>query len=427
MTTVEERPREFLLDPEPQKIRYTIISVDDHLIEPRHMFEGRVERKFADRAPRIIELQPGEQYEDALGLKRAAPPNRTSEAWTYEGKTYTSIGLNAVVGHKDYDKLRAEPAAFDDMRPGCFDVNARIHDMNLGGVYASINFPSLITGFAGVMYSNSQDPGLGRAVMRAWNDWFFEEWYSAYPERIIPLAITWLTDPEVGAQEIRRNAERGFKAVTLPEIPHRLGLPTLHSGYWDPIMRACEETETVVCLHVGSAGHFDTVPQDGARFEKSVTLFPALSLATCVEWLWSGLPARFPNLKIALSEGGIGWVAMLIDRLNYMADHAGSTSDSEWTGGLRASDLLLRNFWFCMLDDPSSLYQIEQIGPGKIMVETDYPHADSTWPNCQDLLHDRFTAGGLSDATIRAVTHETAAKLFRHPLPANPLPGAEIN
>jgi hypothetical protein len=136
--------------------------------------------------------------------------------------------------------------------------------MNINGVWASLNFPvahhrflSHITGFCGRVYSGCSDPELGCAVTHAWNDWLYEEWYLAYPERIIPNALTIIADAELAAKEIRRNADRGFKAVTMPERPHRIGLPSIFDDYWEPVMRACVGTDTVVCLHVGSTGMLD--------------------------------------------------------------------------------------------------------------------------------------------------------------------------
>ena len=99
-------------------------------------------------------------------------------------------------------------------------------------------------------------------MVRAWNDWHLEDWAGAYPDRIIPCQIPWLLDPELAADEIRRNAARGFKAVSFPENPEPLGLPSIHTGYWDPLLAACEETDTVVCLHVGSSGATPTTSSD---------------------------------------------------------------------------------------------------------------------------------------------------------------------
>jgi len=389
-----------LPDPEPREVLCTIISVDDHLVEPPHLFEGRLPKALEQHAPRVISNDEG------------------IECWEYDGQLYRQIGLNAVAGRPKEDWL-LQAANFSEMRPGCFDIHERIRDMDINGVWASVNFPSQITGFCGTVFARSSDQDVGFAVMQAWNDWLCEEWWSPYPERIVPMGITWLTDPVRGAEEIKRNAERGFTAVTLPEQPHRIGLPSLFSGYWDPILRACEETDTVVCLHVGSTG-LTAMPTDAPQLELGATLFGALSLNTCAEWLWSGVALRFPGLKIALAEGGIGWVPMLKDRLDYMMAHGGH-EDGLWPSSeLSPTDVLERNFWFCSIDDPSLVPVIDRIGPDRIMLEVDYPHADSTWPDTQAFVQEHWASVGVE--TLRKVSHLNAASLFRHPLPAVTLP-----
>ncbi|MCU1456387.1 MAG: amidohydrolase 2 [Actinomycetia bacterium] len=389
-----------LPDPEPADVRYTIISVDDHVVEAADTFTGRVPQRFADDAPKVVLTDTGD------------------EAWVFDGVTYVQLGLNAVVGRNEAGEHGQEPTRFDQMRRGCWDPDARIADMDLNGVWASLNFPSLITGFCGTVYSRASDPQLGHAVMQAWNDWIYERWYQPYPERIIPLGITWLVDPQLAAAEIRRNAARGFRAVSLPEQPHLLGLPSLHSGYWDPVIAACVETDTVVCLHVGSSGVADRAPD--APGSVSGTLFSALSLSACVDWLWSGIPVRFPGVKIAMSEGGIGWVPMLLDRLDYIIERARFGRVDWMATDIWPAEVLQRNFWFCTIDDPSMLPCRERIGVDRIMLEVDYPHGDSTWPDTQAIVDERF--GGFPADEVRKMTHENAAKLYRHPLPATCLP-----
>ena len=110
--------------------------------------------------------------------------------------------------------------------------------MDLNGVWASVNFPSMITGFCGRVYSSAKDPELGLATTRAWNDWMVEEWWQQHPDRIVPLGITYLADPEQAAAEIRRNAARGFMAVTLPERPHQIGFPSIFDDALGPDDRA---------------------------------------------------------------------------------------------------------------------------------------------------------------------------------------------
>jgi predicted TIM-barrel fold metal-dependent hydrolase len=395
---MELDPELFLPDPEPREVLATIISVDDHLVEPPDMFEGRLPAHLQDRAPRIVDDEWGHQV------------------WEFDGQQHSQVGMNAVVGRRP-ETVRVEPFRFDQMRRGCFDVDARVRDMDINGVWASLSFPSMITGFCGRVYSQCTDPELGLATTRAFNDWVHDEWWQPHPDRIIPLGITWLTDPELGAAEIRRNAARGFRAVTLPERPHQIGLPSIFDEHWAPILEACADTGTVVCLHVGSSGMGDIPPGcDRAVMPLVATLFSQLSLQACTEWLWAGWSVRFPELQVAMAEGGIGWVAMLLDRLENIVDRSGYGLG--WDE--RPADVLRRSFWFCTIDDPSTIDTRHAIGIGHIMVEVDYPHGDSTWPDTQTVIERAW--GHLPAVERRMLCCENAAALFRHPLPEVVLP-----
>ena len=385
-----------LPDPEPAVVKYTIISVDDHLVEPPDMFEGRLPARLQDRAPRVVIDERGH------------------EVWEFEGQRFTQVGMNAVAGRSQSLK-NLEPTRFADMRRGCWDIHERIRDMDLNGVWASLNFPSMITGFCGRTFAQIADQDLGWETTRAWNDWLHDEWWRPYPERTIPMGITFLSDPEKAAAEIRRNAERGFVAVTLPERPHRIGLPTLFTGYWDPIIEACAETDTVIALHVASSGGYE-LPEMAPALQLGATMFGQLSMSACAEWLWSGYPLKYPNLKITMSEGGIGWVAMLLDRLDNIIDRSGYGMG--WD--IRPSEVLQRNFWFCTLDDPSTIVTRHRIGIENIMFETDYPHGDGTWPDTQRVVAETY--GDLPSDELRAILCENAARVFRHPLPDEVLP-----
>ncbi len=391
--------RPLLPDPEPREVKYTLISVDDHLMEPPHTFEGRLPQKLQAQAPKVVETEEGHQI------------------WSILGKPYFQVGFMCVAGRPREDH-RVEPARFDEVRPGCYLIDERIKDMDIGGIHASVNFPSGVTGFGGTLFSELEDAELGLACTRAWNDWLFEEWYGSYPDRIVPLGITYLADLEKGAAEIRRNAKRGFTAVTLPEQPHRLGYPPVFDSSWEPIIQACAETETVLNLHIGSSG-FAPMPPGAPMLELGATLFGPMAIAACAEWLWSGWPAKYPELKIAMSEGGIGWVAGLMDRVdNIMARSGYGQGWPDKTIG--PSDVLRRNFWFCMIDDPSTVVTRHTIGVENIVFESDYPHGDGTWPDTQKVIED--TLGALPVEEIRAITHENAARLYRHPLPEVLLP-----
>lgn len=400
--TVGGRPADgkvtFLPEPDRRPRRYTLVSVDDHLVEPPDMFEGRMPKGLADRAPHVVEDESGTQ------------------AWVYEGQRYPNLGFNAVVG-RPIEECGFEPQRFDEMRPGAWQIDARIADMDIDGVYASLNFPSALIGFAGQrLQQATDDPDLALAIVRANNDWHLEEWAGPHPDRIIPCQIPYLLDPEVAASEIRRNAERGFRAVTFSEAPHKLGLPSIHSTYWDPFLRACEETDTVVCLHIGSAGESPSTGPDAPPDTIGI-LFFGYAMFSAVDWLFSMIPVRFPRLKILMAEGGIGWVPGLLDRLDHAQRY--QAMYGTWTSaiGSTPAEVLKRNFWFCALDDPSTFAIADRIGIENITLESDYPHLDCAWPDTQSVIHRQVK--DRSPDEIAALTWRNASQLLRHPVPSS--------
>jgi predicted TIM-barrel fold metal-dependent hydrolase len=385
----------FLPEPERADRTLTIISVDDHVVEPPDMFDGRMPQKFEDRRPRIVTLESGGQ------------------AWAYDGELLPNIGLNATAG-RPVEEWTNEPATFDEMRRGTWDIHARIKEMDLDGTYASLNFPSFLAGFAGGrLQTTTKDLDLAFATTRAWNDWHLQDWAGPYPDRIIPCQLPWLHDAEVAAAEVRANAERGFTAITFPEAPDKLGFPSIHSPSWDPFLQACEETETVVCVHIGSGGSLPPSSPDAPPDVPGV-LFGTYAMTYTVEYLFSQIAVRFPNIKIAISEGGIGWVPALFDRLDHSLKF--QKVYGSWINiDLTPAEVLRRNFWFCNLDDYSTMPLIERIGVDHVMLEVDYPHADSSWPDTQERFGPMLA--GMDADTVRKVSWENASKLYRHPVP----------
>jgi len=392
--TGAERTVTFLPEPPRARRKYTVISADDHIVEPPDTFTGRVPARFAERAPRVVETADGRQV------------------WLYDGQELPNVGFNAVVG-RPVEEYGFEPVRFDEMRRGAWDIHARVADMDLNGVYASVNFPSFLPGFAGQrLQLLTADRDLALATVRAWNDWHLEAWAGAYPDRIIPCQIPWLLDPDVGAAMIRENAGRGFKAVTFPESPAGHGLATIHSGYWDPMIEACAETGTVINLHIGSSGASPTTTDD-APPDVTGVLFFGYAMFAAVDWLYSPYPSRHPDLQICLSEGGIGWVAGLLDRLDHMNSY--NKMYGTWKSELTPAEVLQRNFWFCAIEDPSAFDQRARIGVDHILIEADYPHCDSTWPHTQAVIERDM--GELPAEDLRKLTWENASRLYRHPVP----------
>src|SRR5260370_5867180 len=284
--TGEDGAVTFLPDPPRAPRRYTVISADDHIVERPDTFTGRLPRKFADRAPKVVDTAHGGQ------------------TWVYDGQELPKVGFNAVVG-RPVSEYGFEPVRFDEMRRGAWDIHARVKDMDLNGIYASLNFPSFLPGFAGQRLQQvTKDRDLALASVRAWNDWHLDVWAGSYPDRIIPCQLPWLLDPELGARMIHENAERGFHAVTFSENPAMLGFPSIHSGHWDPLMAACAETGTVVNLHIGSSGTSPSTTHDAPPDGAGVLCF-AYAITAAVDWLYSGMCTRYPSLKICRPACGL--------------------------------------------------------------------------------------------------------------------------
>lgn len=373
-----------------------IISADDHLIEPPDLFEDRVPEKYADVAPKVVETEAGHQV------------------WRYGGATYPCAGLDVGAG-LPREQWTLDPVRFEHIRPGCYDIDARIKDMDAAGIWAALCFPGMVAGQAGIAFARTRDQELGLALVKAYNDWQIDVWAGTFPERIIGLQLPWLPDPDLAAKEIRANAARGFKAVVFPEFPTRLRLPSIHSNHWDPFFAACEETGTVVCLHTG-ASSWSPVPSPDTPIEAITTLMPASAMFACADWLWSGLPLRFPNLRILIVEGGVGWLPMLAQRADYALDHPVSSGETTWEGGLKPSEVLRRNFYFGTLNDHSLSGVRLAVGLDHVLQESGYPHSDSTWPDTQQAVARNL--GPLPPADIARVAYGNAARLFGHPLPS---------
>lgn len=375
-----------LPDPEPRPRRFSIISVDDHLIEPPNVFEGRMPKKYADVGPKVVE-------------------RNGTQVWQI-GDATAPVGFNNYVGRAENERT-FDPASFDEMRIGTWDVHHRILDMDIDGVWASLCFPSF-PGFGGRRFSQLDDQELGLAAMRAWNSWLIEEWVGAYPERFIACQVPWMNDPGLAGEEVRKNAERGFTAVTFSQTPHDLGYPSLYSRHWDPFLAACEETNTVICLHFGTGkAQMSTAPD--APHDTETLLFPFQGAITLADWIFSEVPVRFPQLKIALSECGIGWVPFALDRLEYLEPRRRAWK--QWKGAdVTAADCLRRNFWFCALGDQSGFALRDRIGVDHILVESDYPHEDSSWPDTQAALASAIE--GIPQEEVEQMTYKNAASLF---------------
>jgi predicted TIM-barrel fold metal-dependent hydrolase len=246
-------------------------------------------------------------------------------------------------------------------------------------------------------------------MLQAYNDWHIDEWCAAYPGRFIPLAQVPLWDIGLMAEEVRRVSAKGCHAVTLPENMACVGLPSIHDEVWDPLWRACCDTGTVICMHIGSAGS-PSPPSMDAPVETIMAGVPINCFHAAVDLVFSRALKQFPDLRIALSEGGIGWIPYFLDRIDYLYERHHAWTHQDF-GKERPSDVFRRHFLTCFIDDPSGIKLRDEIGVERISWECDYPHSDSTWPHAPERLMQSLA--GVDDGDIDKITHLNALRFFR--------------
>jgi predicted TIM-barrel fold metal-dependent hydrolase len=369
-----------------------LISIDDHLVEPPTLFDAHIPETYRDQAPKVIRTSEGD------------------DVWVYNDTVIPNIGLNAVAG-KPRSEFGVEPTAFEEIRPGCYDVHERVKDMSAAGVLGSMNFPSFPS-FSGRLFANTPDKGLALSVLQAYNDWHIDEWCGTYPDRFIPMAITPLWDIDLCVAEVRRTAAKGCHSITFTENPAALGFASFHEGYWDPLWEVCSELDVVVSIHLGSSGQL-VVPAANAPVDVMITLQPMNICQAAADLLWSNIPRQFPGLKIALTEGGIGWIPYFLERCDRTYEY-----HHEWTGqnfgGRLPSEVFRDHFLTCFINDPVGVELRHKIGIDNICWEMDYPHSDASWPVPGEDLLDMAARcpGGVPDDEIEKMAWRNALRWY---------------
>ena len=390
-----------------------IISVDDHVIEPATVWTDRIPKKYQDVAPRI-ERRTVKEMSFIGGKFTAIPGDKGDKGemvdwWFYEDLRRPLTRLDTAVGF-DRDDITLKGITYDTMRPGSYLIKDRLEDMDINGIEASLCFPTFPR-FCGQTFTEASDKDLATLCVQAYNDWMIEDWCGNSGGRLLPLTIVQLWDPMAAAKEVRRNADRGCHAVCFSEIPANLGLPSIHdeNGYWMPFFEACNDTGTTINMHIGSGSKMPSTSPDAPAAVGSVLTF-ANCCFSMVDWLMSGLFTPFPDLKIAYSEGQIGWIPYILER-----------ADTVWRenrgwGGVAdkvfelPSELFKKHVYGCFFDDAFGLKNIESIGVDNVTYESDYPHSDSTWPHTAKLAAEQ--TADLSDEVMYKVLRGNAIKML---------------
>lgn len=366
-----------------------LVSVDDHVCEPPDMFVRHIPAKYKGQEPRVVTTEHG-------------------QAWMVEGKVKPGLGLNAVVG-RPKEEYGMEPTAFDQLRAGTYDIHARIDDMNVNGVLGSINFPQF-PGFAGLRFIRQDDKGLALATIQAYNDWHVQDWCGPYPGRMIPLAMLPLWDVDLSIAEMKRMIDLGVRTCSFPDNPAMIGLPSLHDEIWRPLYQLCNDNNVVLSAHIGTGAHAAHA-SDLSPISAWITSMPISIANSAADWLFASFWKDFPNLKIALSEGSIGWVPYFLERAESTVRQHGAWTNLD-LGGMTPTEIFHKHFLTCFIEDDFGIANRHSVGIDNISWECDYPHSDCVWPNSPENIWR-----GVKDLPrdeIDKITHLNAMRVYSY-------------
>ncbi len=388
-----------------------IVSVDDHVIEPPHLWDEWINPKFRDRAPRVERIPCAHMgYRGGVFSYETGDDGDPCDWWRFEDLLIPRTRVESAVGCDRAD-VTVTPITYDDMLPGCYDPAARIADMDAGHIEAQLCYPSSFPRFCGQTFSEAKDKDLGLACIEAYNNWMVDEWCGDSGGRLLPMMIVPLWDPELAASEVRRNVARGVRAVTFSEIPAYLGLPSIHTGFWDPFFAACNDSGVSVHMHIGSSSKMPSTSPDAPPLVASALTF-GNAMSSMVDFLLSGVLVRFPKLQLAYAEGQIGWIPYILERTDHVWEQNRAWGDVGSSVPEPPSTYYHRNIYGCFFEDNHGLSgdALVKINPDRVLYETDYPHSDSTWPDVE--ANARRLMGHLDQETVNKLCRGNAIKLL---------------
>jgi predicted TIM-barrel fold metal-dependent hydrolase len=218
---------------------------------------------------------------------------------------------------------------------------------------------------------------------------------------VLPL---WNVDE--AAAEVRRIAALSVRAVAFSENPTSLGLPSVYTTHWEPLWEAVAETGLVVCLHIGSSSKL-IKSSDDAPTCSVLPYVAANSMVACTDWMFSGILDRHPQIRVAFSEGGAGWVPYLLEQAEDIFD----SYRVQIPAVRRPQEVFAQHMYACILRDRMALEAIGVIPADNLLWESDYPHDSTLFPGSRAALEESMR--DVEDDVARKIAETNARRLFR--------------
>jgi len=364
--------------------KYFVVSTDCHANEPPDLWEKRIEPKYRERVPRIITDDKGVQWRYCEGYR----PDRV-RVMSFEGEDWVR------------SKAGADPAE-------------RMRDNERDGIDVELIFPN-----KGLAMWATPDPVFSQAQCRVWNDWAWEQ-FGPYMPKLFPVASIATGDLDGAIAEIERTAKMGFRCLSLPCKPiwgaHDVDHVNYNLPHFDPMWRVIEETGMPITFHVSTGRDPRAARGNGGAVINYVTHSLSPTIEPVANLCSSGVLERFPKIRFATVEAGIGWVPWLLDAMDeaYRKHHMWVRPKLQ---GM-PSDYYRAHGFSTFQEDPSGLWLAERYKlDDNFMWANDYPHHEGTWPHSAEAVER--TMYMLTDAQRAKILGLNAARFLRLEVPAH--------
>ena len=367
--------------------KYFVVSADTHANEPANLWAERIDAKYKRRIPRIETSADGVRWSVMEGFR----PTKLRGS-SFEGE----------------DLIRAKAGA---------DPEERLRDLARDGVDAEVIFPN-----KGLSMWATPDPVFSNAMCRVYNEWAWET-FAVYNHALSPVACVATGDLDGAIAEIERCGALGFRAFTLPCKPdwgaHDPDCHNYNFPEFDRLWACVQATGKPITFHVSTGRDPRAARGDGGAVINYVAHSLAPTIEPVVNLCASGVLERFPGIRFATIEAGIGWVAWALTAMD-----EGYRKHHMWAFPKLAalpSEYFKRHGFASFQEDPPGLDLVEKWGlEDCFMWANDYPHHEGTWPHSPEAIER--TMGGLSDRQRAKILGQNAAKLFGFALPQQRLP-----
>jgi predicted TIM-barrel fold metal-dependent hydrolase len=345
------------------------ISADSHVDEPHDLWYERMDKGLRDQAPRRIQ-------------------SNADGGWSLvvDGNSIGWVGKST----EEAEELEANRAA-------AVSLDARREMMQIDHINAEIIYPTI-----GLYAYNIEDPTVGAAACRIYNEWILERLGGESRVKIAAMIPTWSVEAAVAEIELLATNE-DVGGLLMPLV----GSPEWNMPEWEPLWAAIAASGKSAVMHQGT-GH-DMIFYRGwgsptANLLATQSLAPrAAALLSC-----SGVLERHPDLHVILVEVNAGWLAWTMSTLDeYYEAH------QHWTKPKLSespSHYVRRQIHATFQNDPVAVHNIALTGTDCLLWGNDFPHPESTYPNSNKVLDDLLV--GVSDADARAITSGNAERLF---------------